>query len=969
MPTSPPLPAFAQWILREIGAAVDAPLSTLALPPGSEFPFHPAGMLGALPCWWTPEAGSTTRPHAQALGRRGQLALVLCGSAADHLDLLVTMPPAHSFRVGQSAIPSLRVTRLRRMATTGTRIGDALNALEALDLDARGRATFRTIRASMQRSELHLEGSSDPSERQAWLLLQVTRLLFLRFVESEGWLDGSVTFLHDLLNDGLSRKEELGRTILAPLFFGTLNLPPARRGARARQFGAIPFLNGGLFEPHPLERAHCWRLPPHAWQELLDALIHRTEVSLDSAAHPDAISPEMLGRILEGLMDPEERSRGGVFYTPPALVERMVRETFACHLAPQLGRSENHLVEAFDAPDPPLLEALRRVRVLDPAVGSGAFLVGALSMMQGSMMPPPALTRHLLTHNLYGIDRNPTAVRITELRLWLELLRCMRGMAVQKVDPLPNLDAAIRAGDAIVDPLTGRRIPRRLIATVERARRAVEKARGPAHHTAQRRLLAAEQNAIDEALRLELSRLEHLRAEHQDVASTPTLLGEASPPSQPLASLSREIEEVRSLRRDLERNGRGAAFAIEGAWPQIVADGGFDLIVGNPPWVRAAELPESFRHRLAARYRWWQGHGKGWSHPPDLAVAFVERSFTLLRPAGTLGLLLPGKLATTGYASRMRAALVRESTLHVVADLTDDPDANFAATTYPLALVATRKRPAPAHRVRRRLARPADTIPQSAWADAPSWAGRDQHTAHLLTHLATEHPTVSDHHTPSIGVKTGANELFLDPPPALAAWTRPAIRGRDISREGITLRHSLLWPLDRAGKPLPVLPPPLAEHLSLAEERLRRRVDLVRGPWWQLFRVGPAASRWRVIWSDIARDLLPVAVDDPTPIPLNSCYVIPCRSEARMRSLALWLSTSWIRAIACLGAERAAGNHYRFGARIVGSLPCPEAVWTDPCFSSTAQYSVADREARAADLLSLDRRERASLSALTPPRR
>ncbi len=963
------IPATAREIFRLIGTAFLSVPTMASIPTDPDMPLSHVGMLGNVPCWWTPRDPGATRKRARLLARSGHLGLILSGETSDQHELIVTIRPCRPFRVVPPFHHSLGLTRLSRFAPTGSRLGDAIAIAKALDLDAQGRETFQRLRKVMAVAAPELRGSSQPADRQTWLLLQVTRLLFLRFVESEGWLDGSATFLRDAVDQVLISGTDPGRELLEPLFFGTLNRPRDRRNSRSRQFGTIPFLNGGLFEPHALERAHMWRLPRDRWRELLDAVINSTEVSLDVDAHPDAISPEMLGRILEGLMDPEERSRAGVFYTPPALVEVIVREAVACHMAPRLGRSEHELHEALEAPDPDLVTHLRSLRILDPAVGSGAFLVGALHLLQRGPGGSPALTRRLITSNLHGIDRNPTAVRITELRLWLELLRTMQGTRAEQVDPLPNLDAAIRAGDALIDPLEGRRIPAHLIATLQQARHQVEAAHGSAHHVAQRRLIVAERAAIDAALAEELSQLTARRAEALEVRSAATLFAGVTPPVAAPVELDHAIERVTREREVLQRDDRAATFAIESAWPDVLSEGGFDLVIGNPPWVRSERLPPTVRGRLTARYQWWHTKGRGWSHPPDLAVAFVERVFRLIRPGGTFGLLVPGKLATTAYASVARAALVCEATIHTVADLADDPRAAFDATTYPLALVASRTPPPPEHVIRRGLDRGSSVVPQSAWQGARSWAGVDGVSTVLIRRLAADHPTVATTHTPSIGLKTGANAVFLDPPGDLDEWTRPAIRGRDVGVHGLTVRHKILWPIDVSGMPFRTLPLALGRYLAPSEARLRQRADQVRGPWWQLFRIGPAASRWRVIWPDIATTLRAIPLEDPDPVPLNSCYVVPCSSRERMLRLAAWLSVSWIAALARMGAERAAGGHHRFGARVVAGLPCPEAIWTDRHFDPSGDDTAASRDERAAELLGLDQDHRAALAALAPTRR
>ena len=120
----------------------------------------------------------------------------------------------------------------------------------------------------------------------------------------------------------------------------------------------------------------------------------------------------------------------------------------------------------------------------------------------------------------------------------------------------------------------------------------------------------------------------------------------------------------------------------------VFAAGGFDLIVGNPPWLRAEGMEPELRSRLAARYRWWRCGRGGWANRPDLAVAFLERSVELSAPDGVVALLVPAKVARAGYGAAARHGLAGTTTLIAVADLTGRPEAAFDATVYPLAVVA-----------------------------------------------------------------------------------------------------------------------------------------------------------------------------------------------------------------------------------------------------------------------------------------
>lgn len=957
-------------LIASVGGEVDA-----IAPPGPADTIE-IGRLGPLPCWSLAGTPALALSVARTLARRGRLGLVLADEpAGGRRTLVVAVAPIKAAVVSDTDPAALPLERLRRVASQPTRLGMALAVATALDVDAAGRRALRALRRLIDETVAHLDGRIRRDTRHAWVLLQVTRLLFLRFVEAEGWLDGDPAFLRGAVDRTLARRRDPATHLLHPLFFGTLNREPAHRSARTREFGTIPFLNGGLFEPHPMERAHQWRLPVAAWRELLD-LLFGIEVSLDLGDVGDRVNPELLGRVFEGVMHPAERRDAGTFYTPSGLVPPLVRECYACHLAARLGREEERVHDALADPDRELAAAMVRLRVLDPAVGSGAFLVGALQLARGPGRQAHRRTRRLVARCLFGVDRNPAAVRLTELRLWLEVLRTMRGRPAARVAPLPNLDTTIRAGDALLDPLAGTGLRREFAARLAAARRLAMTSHGAARRRALDALRAGERTAMALALERNEERLHRALTELLEPARDTTLFGDPTGLSHRAApqvrTLRRAIAAVRRERRRLDHDHGAPIFAVEAAFAPELADGGFDLVLGNPPWVRAERLPAAERRALGARYRWWRGSGVGWQHLPDLSVAFVERAIDLLAPGGTVGFLLPAKLATARYAATCRAAMAHRTTLHLAADLSSDPRADFEATTYPLALVASRRPPAASQRVRIVLHPGTEAVAQQAWRDRGTWPLGGSQLLDLATTLASRHPSLGERWTPALGVKTGANEVFLDPPRELAPWTRPVLRGRDLARGSAIARHRILWPADARGNPLPELPAPVAAHLAAHRRRLERRSDWRDGPWWQLFRTGPATARWRVAWADLARDLRPAALSDPSLVPLNSCYVIPCRDRDEMLLLAAWLRSSPIATLARLDAEPAANGYARFGSRAVAGVPFPDAACRDPLLRDLAvagSPQSAALDARVATLLGLDERQSRLFNAIATPGR
>src|SRR5205823_3998356 len=115
----------------------------------------------------------------------------------------------------------------------------------------------------------------------------------------------------------------------------------------------------------------------------------------------------------------------------------------------------------------------------------------------------------------------------------------------------------------------------------------------------------------------------------------------------------------------------------------IMAVGGFDLVLGNPPWVRSAAIEERSRRVLRARYRLFRGDAGAALAQPDLAIAFFERAMALTAARGVLALLVPSKIATAGYAAPLRRALHGR----VLSVIDWSADARFDTPADPLGVV------------------------------------------------------------------------------------------------------------------------------------------------------------------------------------------------------------------------------------------------------------------------------------------
>ena len=844
---------------------------------------------------------------------------------------------------------------------------------------------FRAFRSTLDRLTERLSTPRSHVDRHALALTALTRVLFLYFIQSKGWLDGDTRYVARLLDRALTSRRHFHRSFLHALCFGALNRPAASRSAAARALGRIPFLNGGLFEPSALERQYGPAIWSNAeWRAAFDDLFERFHFSVREHDAGEFVAPDMLGRVFEGVMDSDVRHATGSYYTPAALVREVVRAGLEAALTHRLGLSPSAAAQwVHEGVAPKPAPDLGGLTVLDPAGGSGAFLLGALDELvtlrrTAGDGPLLAVRRDVLAHSLFGVDLTPTAVRLTELRLWLALVADEDSADFPSIAPLPNLDGHVRQGDTLLDPLMlaaslGGRAVRAGAAEARRlegARRSLFQLAGPEKRAAQAELNRAEAALARKLLDDGRAALEGAINELLTLARSRDLFGRRHGITVDqrlrLTRLRQSLKEVRASQRKLRLEGAAPFFSFESHFADVMLRGGFDLVTGNPPWVRAERLPPRVRETLASRYSCWRPAAtRGFAHLPDLAVAFTERALELVRPGGgVVALLVPAKFATSGYAEPLRQRLAHATRIERAVPLADPVAQTFGAAVYPMALVAARADPAGVETTGTALGpKPAvPTVPQRQLQNTGPWiliAGAER----IMRRLRSQFPIVRDRWTPQLGVKTGADDLFLldqERP-----GTRPAVRGRDISAWRCKPRRHVIWTHGADGRPLARLSREFFERLSTHEERLRLRSDYRGGPPWQLFRTALGFAAHRVVWPDLGRRLGAV-VPPSEVVPLNTVYGIATRESADAAALAALFNSCWLTALARLVADPARGGFRRFNARVVGGLPVPpreSSVWTelarrgarceqaDDLIADAFELDGADRRALAADPL------------------
>lgn len=823
---------------------------------------------------------------------------------------------------------------------------------EILGRDALSARFYRDFDTQVRRLADSGHGRAPATTRQALALLHASRLLFVAFLEARGWLNGDREFLRNAFAARVGGRGAHVR-LLEPLWFGTLNTPWRCRAAAARAFGRIPFLNGGLFTRTALERRHRdFRLSDDALAGVIGDLLGRYRLTArerHASWAESAVDPEMLGRTFESLMQPETRRARGAYYTPPAMIEQLTADGLAALVGARR--------PAADAES--LLRALRSLRVCDPACGSGAFLVHALETLAvrigeaGDARSITARRRAVLSQQIFGVDVDPTAVWLCQLRLWLAVLIDDPGEDPMALAPLPNLDHNVREGDALAGDgfATARWQPGAATPALRlryvRASGARKRTLGRALQREERRLALA---AIDRALAACRDR----RRELLLAARSPRLFAEAravdAATGSRLQALRLEARRLRQRRATL-RDGGALPFSFSTHFPEIAGRGGFDLVLGNPPWVRPHAVDPAQRAALRERFRvfrdaaWVSGAdaaaaGRGFGGQVDLAALFTERAVQITCTGGALALLLPAKLWSALAGGGLRALLAAEAPPLVLDDWSEAAT-GFDAVVYPSGLVAGRTGDPPLklqlrHRhgahvretATRREHLALDASPGAPWLLVPPEV-RASFDAVAAAGIAL---SLSPFGRPTLGVKSGCNAAFVVTHEAArraglpAAALRPLLRGEDLDAWRPKSGDArILWTHGRSGQPLRSLGAATEAHLQRWRSQLERRSDARGAPWWSLFRTEASRSDCaRVVWGDIGRAprAVVLAAGDPS-VPLNSCYCVFAPTDDDAHALATLLNSpvgsAWLGII----AEPARGGYRRFLGWTCARFPVP----------------------------------------------
>lgn len=463
------------------------------------------------------------------------------------------------------------------------------------------------------------------------------RLVFLYFLQKKGWLGNEADFVARLFRE-TPKPQCFHSNELRKLFFETLNTKRDNHEFIA-PWGKveIPYLNGGLFDKdlsgsETLDFSEDWFRQVFEFFGGYNFTIDETSPT----DHEVGIDPEMLGHIFENLL--EENREKGAIYTPKEIVHFMCQQSLAAYLTGRFeGRMPDTAIHTLvrdkmvtglsNSQLNELLACLDTIKICDPAIGSGAFPMGMLLEIYAikeaiyletkglQAIVPAKLKTEIIQNAIFGVDIDAGAVDIARLRFWLSLV-------VEEDAPqlLPNLDYKIMQGNSLLECFEGIELSDLLTGDTQPAiqKELFEVAEEPSVQIGEddKEKLAGwvdefftPRSSVDKNdLQSKIDRLISRATDKAIKKHKLKLLSKAAELKQAFGKISpKQAKEIRRLEAEIEecearqiriahwQEKEEKPYFLWNTWFRRVFDqGGFDIVIANPPYMRVQEIERSF---------------------------------------------------------------------------------------------------------------------------------------------------------------------------------------------------------------------------------------------------------------------------------------------------------------------------------------------------------------------------------------
>ncbi|MDD1418863.1 Eco57I restriction-modification methylase domain-containing protein [Dolichospermum sp. ST_sed1] len=609
-----------------------------------------------------------------------------------------------------------------------------------------------------------------------------------------------------------------------------------------------------------------------------------------------ALDPELLGQVFENLLaayNPETqttaRKQTGSFYTPREIVNYMIDESLIAYFKEKLKSKQKKFTEqdfdkrlrllldyqssvnSFEDDSDvtlALIESIDNCKILDPACGSGAFPMGILQKMvyvlskldhenlkwqelqrlkvqeetnqvfyipdkderqrrlieineafDDKMNDPNYGRKLFLIENcIYGVDIQPIALQITKLRCFIALI------VEQVVDrhkknsgilPLPNLETKFVAANSLIR-FSDQSLRSDEVIEKEQELKEIRKK----HFTARSKATKDKYRERDEELRNEIRDL--------------------------LKGIGLDAALADSLAQWNPYNQNASADFFDPEWMFGIKDG-FDICIGNPPYVRMEQIKE-LKPVLQKQYECYTGRA-------DLYVYFYERAYQLLREKGILTYISSNKYFRSAYGENLRQFLGKNTTINQLIDFGDAPI--FTAIAYPSIIILSKEKPNIKARVEALAWQEGESLNNfinvfnnqkillaQSELKADGWRLEDTKVLDLLAKLRSVGTPLDKYVNGKFyrGIVTGLNEAFViskkqrddfivEDPKSLEV-IKPFLRGKDVKRWSADFAERYIifakrgFQIDKY--------PSIRKYLERYRTELSARATIHTHPWYEL---------------------------------------------------------------------------------------------------------------------------------------
>ena len=544
---------------------------------------------------------------------------------------------------------------------------------------------FKKIHSNLQKA---IKGIKKKEDIEWYASVLMNRLMFIYFLQKHFVIQKDPDFLLTKFDEVKLKGEDFYQDFLLPLFFYGFakreNNP--HKQAFTKKYGPIRYLNGGLFYPHIIEKNHY--KPGKKFDALGEKYIH-TSIYVDSEIlfkvikflngytwyldnrplkEDTEINPDVLGYIFEKYINQKEL---GAYYTKEDITEYISKNTIIPFIFDKLRKrgigapdptpfitnnidiieeTEKYIesVNDFDTLKYIYKNVLSELSILDPAVGSGAFLFAALNILlpiyrktlyklRGyrdkindpwlkylfrvveSRNEEYFLTKHIILNNLYGSDIIEEAVEICKLRLFLQLAAHLPN--IEEIEPLPDIDFNIYAGNSLVGGLSWEDLQNNYTMDI---------------FTSSNR----------EKIKENLQELTELKQEYKILNKQINQLGILKDEYKKVQQESENEERLKQIKDSIEYLEHQINSQIDIGiknpfnwfieFNEILKGGGFDVVIGNPPYVEYSKVKRDYK---ISGYISHQSN--------NLYAFFIERSYKLLNEEGRFGFIIPISFSCT----------------------------------------------------------------------------------------------------------------------------------------------------------------------------------------------------------------------------------------------------------------------------------------------------------------------------------